>query len=103
MDHGKCLSPGVGSIEGQTFPVREAQTTCLRFDLTLSPHVVPNPWSSSVREPSFPVFAAVGLPQTRLIISAKPSDARGFLEAVGDSSKREKMLEQNEKVVFIED
>jgi len=40
---GKRLSPGVGGIEGQTFPVREAQTTCLRFDLTPTPHAVPGP------------------------------------------------------------
>ena len=37
------LLPGVGDIEGQTFPVREAQTTCLRFDLTTTPRVVPGP------------------------------------------------------------
>ena len=77
---GKRLSPGVGSIEGQTFPVREAQTTCLRFDLTPTSHAVPGPWSSSVQEPSVPVNHQESLPQTRAIVSVRPGDARSFLE-----------------------
>jgi hypothetical protein len=43
ITHGPNYLPPVGGIEGQTFPVREAQTTCLRFDLTPTPHVVPGP------------------------------------------------------------
>ncbi len=40
---GNHLSPDVGGIEGQTFPVREAQTTCRRFDLTPTSHAVSGP------------------------------------------------------------
>ena len=48
------LSPGVGGIEVQTFPVRKAEfeTAFLRFELTRTPHATPAPWSLIVRERS---------------------------------------------------
>jgi len=75
----QIILPPVGGIESQTFHVREAQTTCLRFDLTPTSHAVPGPKFLSVQKPSIPVNHQASLPQTRSIISTQPGDARSFL------------------------
>ena len=79
---GEHLSPGVGSIEGQTFLVREAQTTCLRFDLTPTPYAIPGPSFPSVQESSVPVNHQKRLPQTRTIVSVRSGNARDFLKSL---------------------